>query len=74
VRKITSRSRRACASAAVILACAVALGQAVLVIDMNDNVVKQWDGFNNSAGGPARVLPAREKRVTPPALADFRVA
>ena len=32
-------------------------GQAVLVIDMNGKVVKQWDGFNNSAGGPARVLP-----------------
>ena len=32
-------------------------GQAVVVIDMNGKVVKQWDGFNNSAGGPARVLP-----------------
>jgi hypothetical protein len=31
--------------------------QAVLVIDMNGSVVKRWDGFNNSAGGPARVLP-----------------
>jgi hypothetical protein len=31
--------------------------QAVLVIDMNGAVVKRWDGFNNSAGGPARVLP-----------------
>src|SRR5215207_6756215 len=31
--------------------------QAVIVIDMNGNVVKRWDGFNNSAGGPARVLP-----------------
>ena len=31
--------------------------EAVLVIDMNGNVVKRWDGFNNSAGGPARVLP-----------------
>lgn len=31
--------------------------QAVPVIDMNGKVVKQWDGFNNSAGGPARVLP-----------------
>jgi hypothetical protein len=30
---------------------------AVPVIDMNGTVVKQWDGFNNSAGGPARVLP-----------------
>ena len=30
---------------------------AVLVIDMNGNVVKRWDGFNNSAGGPARVFP-----------------
>jgi hypothetical protein len=30
---------------------------AVLVIDMNGNVVKRWDGYNNSAGGPARVLP-----------------
>ena len=31
--------------------------QAVLVIDMNGTVVKRWDGFNNAAGGPARVLP-----------------
>jgi hypothetical protein len=31
--------------------------QAVLVIDMNGNVVKRWDDFNNSAGGPARILP-----------------
>jgi len=31
--------------------------QAVPVIDMNGTVVKRWDGFNNSAGGPARVLP-----------------
>ena len=31
--------------------------QAVLVIDMNGNVVKRWDDYNNSAGGPARVLP-----------------
>src|SRR5690242_6679777 len=30
---------------------------AVLVIDMNGTLVKRWDGFNNSAGGPARVLP-----------------
>jgi Arylsulfotransferase (ASST) len=31
--------------------------QAVLVIDMNGTVVKRWEGYNNSAGGPARVLP-----------------
>src|SRR5437763_181253 len=31
--------------------------EAVLVIDMNGNLVKRWDGFNNSAGGPARVFP-----------------
>lgn len=31
--------------------------QAVLVIDMNGTVVKRWEGFNNSAGGPARVMP-----------------
>lgn len=31
--------------------------QAVLVIDMNGNIVKRWDGYVNSAGGPARVLP-----------------
>ena len=31
--------------------------RAVIVIDMNGNVVKQWDGFVNSAGGPARVFP-----------------
>jgi hypothetical protein len=30
---------------------------AVVVIDMNGNVVKRWEGYNNSAGGPARVLP-----------------
>jgi len=30
---------------------------AVVVIDMNGTVVKQWDGFVNSAGGPARVFP-----------------
>jgi hypothetical protein len=30
---------------------------AVLVIDMNGNVVKRWDGYVNSAGGPARVFP-----------------
>jgi hypothetical protein len=35
-----------------------ALGtQAALVIDMNGNVVKRWEGFNSSAGGPIRVLP-----------------
>jgi hypothetical protein len=35
-----------------------ALGtQAVLVIDMNGHLVKRWDDYNNSAGGPARVLP-----------------
>jgi len=32
----------------------------VVVIDMNGHVVKQWSGFNNSAGGPARVLPNGE--------------
>src|SRR5262245_26508704 len=32
--------------------------QAVLVIDMNGNGGKRWEGVNNSAGGPARVLPA----------------
>jgi hypothetical protein len=31
--------------------------QAAIVIDMNGNVVKQWEGFVNSAGGPARVFP-----------------
>src|SRR5688500_8135909 len=31
--------------------------QAVLVVDMNGSVVKRWEGFNNSAGGPGRVLP-----------------
>src|SRR6185436_10506940 len=30
---------------------------AAIVIDMNGTVVKQWEGYNNSAGGPARVLP-----------------
>jgi hypothetical protein len=32
----------------------------VLVIDMNGRTVKQWPDFNNSAGGPARVLPNGE--------------
>ena len=36
--------------------------QAVIVIDMNGNVVKRWDDFNNSAGGPARVLAGRRRR------------
>jgi hypothetical protein len=31
--------------------------QSAVVIDMNGNVVKQWDGYINSAGGPARILP-----------------
>ena len=31
--------------------------QAAVVIDMNGRVVKQWDGYVNSAGGPVRVLP-----------------
>jgi hypothetical protein len=31
--------------------------QAAIVMDMNGRVVKQWDGYNNSAGGPVRVLP-----------------
>ena len=30
---------------------------AVIVIDMNGKIVKQWEGYNNSAGGPARVFP-----------------
>lgn len=31
--------------------------QAVIVIDMNGNAVKRWDDYNDSAGGPARILP-----------------
>jgi len=31
--------------------------QAVIVIDMNGNIVKRWDNYVNSAGGPARVFP-----------------
>jgi hypothetical protein len=31
--------------------------QAAIVIDMNGTIVKRWDDYNNSAGGPARVLP-----------------
>ena len=31
--------------------------EAALVIDMNGRVVKRWDGYSHSAGGPARVLP-----------------
>ena len=30
---------------------------AVIVIDMNGRVVKRWEGFNMSSGGPARILP-----------------
>jgi outer membrane protein assembly factor BamB len=30
---------------------------AAIVIDMNGTVVKRWDGFVNSAGGPVRVFP-----------------
>lgn len=32
-------------------------GNAAVVIDMNGNVVKRWEGLNSSAGGPVRVLP-----------------
>ena len=47
---------------------------AVLVIDMNGTVVKRWDDFNNSAGGPARVLPGVFAAVPTPELdpATFR--
>jgi hypothetical protein len=31
--------------------------QAAIVIDMNGTVVKRWEGFVNSAGGPVRVFP-----------------
>src|SRR5437763_15979801 len=31
--------------------------QAVIVIDMNGNIVKRWDGYNTSSGGPARIFP-----------------
>jgi hypothetical protein len=30
---------------------------AAIVIDMNGNVVKRWDDYNSSAGGPVRVFP-----------------
>ena len=30
---------------------------AVIVLDMDGRVVKRWDGFDTSSGGPARVLP-----------------
>lgn len=32
-------------------------GDAAIVIDMNGDVVKRWEGFNSSAGGPVRILP-----------------
>lgn len=32
----------------------------MVVIDMNGRVVKQWEGFNSSAGGPVRILPGGE--------------
>ena len=35
--------------------------QAVLVIDMNGNVVKRWDGFNNSAGRPGARVAGRRR-------------
>ncbi len=31
--------------------------QAVVVIDMNGTIIKRWEGYDDSAGGPARVLP-----------------
>ncbi len=31
--------------------------KAVIVIDMNGRVVKRWDDFDVSAGGPAQILP-----------------
>ena len=31
--------------------------QAAIVIDMNGNIVKRWDDYVNSAGGPARIFP-----------------
>jgi hypothetical protein len=31
--------------------------KAVVVIDMTGREVKRWEGFDNAAGGPARVLP-----------------
>ena len=31
--------------------------QAVVVIDMNGREIKRWSDYNNSAGGPARILP-----------------
>ncbi len=34
--------------------------EAVIVIDMDGHVVKRWDGYNDAAGGPARVLPGGE--------------
>src|SRR5215469_4684599 len=32
-------------------------GNAAIVIDMNGKVVKRWEDYNSSAGGPARILP-----------------
>jgi hypothetical protein len=32
-------------------------GDAAIVIDMNGKVVKRWEGYNSSAGGPMRVFP-----------------
>jgi hypothetical protein len=32
-------------------------GDAAIVIDMNGAVVKRWEGYNSSAGGPVRILP-----------------
>ena len=49
----TTRAARGTA----IRCCRRSARQAVVVIDMNGNVVKRWDGFVNSAGGPARVFP-----------------
>lgn len=32
-------------------------GNTAIVIDMNGNVVKRWEDYNSSAGGPVRILP-----------------
>ena len=35
--------------------------QAVIVIDMNGNVVKRWEDYNNSAGGPGAHISGRRR-------------
>jgi outer membrane protein assembly factor BamB len=43
-----------------------------IVVDMNGNTVKIWEGFDGTAGGPARVLPAGHVLAGGPARAPHQ--